>query len=97
MIRHLTAEAEGEGEAKDKFRVDIYYEKRLIGRKLVPSILTNSTSTIGVSKIVVHTMRVYTYLFQSDPVREQDAEGFRTVPPLHQCKKEQFTLLSFVF
>lgn len=36
-MRHQTA-ALGEGpyDGNDKFRIDVYYDKRVIGRKLVP-------------------------------------------------------------
>lgn len=36
---------EGPYDTKDKFRVDIFYDKRLIGRKLIPCTLTKEIET----------------------------------------------------
>lgn len=44
MIRHLKAgQGVGPYEARDKFRIDIYFEKKVIGRKLVPATLVDSS------------------------------------------------------
>ena len=44
VIRHQTAgSGNGPFDTTDMFRVDIYYDKRLIGQKLVPSTLTKET------------------------------------------------------
>ena len=43
VIRHLKAgQGVGPYGARDKFRIDIYYEKKVIGRKLVPATLVDS-------------------------------------------------------